>query len=385
MATQHITYLGIQIGREPSSLYLLNYPPLIIKIVKELEAWGALPLSLFGRYHLFKMVSFACLLYPMQTIPLLLRHSDVQKIQKALTAFIWSRKKPRIALQKLCLPKSEGGAGLPNMRFYNLACLLRQGLDWLTGGSKYSNFTLEDAMAYPYDLSAILHSNPNTLPPHLKSSVLLRDTVIAWREVRKLLKLPSNISRYLKIQGNPMFLPSTLHKAFGQWKLGGLTNVTSIYHDKLGEFKPFQTLMREFSLPPTHVFFYHQLTDYLKSCCGSESDPLETSCIDTLIKSNNYSISNIYSCFIQHQAQKYCLKPFQKWSRLLGDNGLPEKILEGYRHIRNLKCLKVSSHSGHADTYIVACATSYTYIVEREIINWALDFFGTEITEVDIG
>lgn len=65
LATHYITYLGIHIGREPSYLYTLNYPPLITKIVKELEAWASLPL--FGRCHLFKMVSFARLLYPMQT------------------------------------------------------------------------------------------------------------------------------------------------------------------------------------------------------------------------------------------------------------------------------------------------------------------------------
>lgn len=189
-------------------------------------------------------------------------------------------------------------------------------------------------MASPYDLSAILHSNPNNLPPHLKTSVLLRDTVITWRDVRKLLGLPSNVSRHLKIQGNPMFLPSTLHEAFNQWKTRGLTNITSIYQDKPGKFKPFQTLVREFSLPPTHIFFYHQLIDYLRSCCGYESDPFQTSFIDNILKSKDYSISNIYSHLIQHQTRKYCLKPFQKWAHLLGDNYLPEKILEGYRHIR---------------------------------------------------
>lgn len=56
VATQHITYLGIRIGRDSSYLYSLNYPTLITKIVKELEAWAALPLLLIRRCHLFKMV-----------------------------------------------------------------------------------------------------------------------------------------------------------------------------------------------------------------------------------------------------------------------------------------------------------------------------------------
>lgn len=336
VTTRYITYLGIHIGREPSSLYVLNYPPLITKIVQELEAWAALPLSLFGRCHLFKMVSFARLLYPMQTIPLLLKHSDVQKIHKALTTFIWSRKKPRIALQKLCLPKSEGGAGLPNLRFYNLSCLLRQGLDWLNGKSKYCNTSLEGAMTSPHTLSAILHSNLNALPPHLKSNTLIRDTIIAWRETRKLLGLPSNISRHLLIQGNPMFLPSTMHKAFDQWGSNGLTKVVSIYQGTSGRFKPFRSLASEFSLPSKHIFFYFQLIDYLKACYGPKSDPFQKSFIDTVLLQNDYSITNLYSYLIQHQSAKYHLKPFHKWSGILGDEELSEKILEGYRQVRKL-------------------------------------------------
>lgn len=233
-------------------------------------------------------------------------------------------------------PEGWGGAGLPNIRFYNLVCLLRQGLDWLTGGSKYSNYALEDSMASPYALSGILHSNPNNLPHHLKTSVLFRDTVISWREIRKLLGLPSSISRHLRIQGNSMFIPSTLHKAFTQWQSRGLTKITSIYQDKPGKFKPYHTLMRKFSLPPTHSFFYHQLTDYLRSCCGPESDPFKTSFIDNILQSKDYSISNIYSHLIQHQSWKYCLTPFQKWSHILGDEELPDKILEGYRLVRKL-------------------------------------------------
>lgn len=47
-----------------------------------------LPLSLFGRAHLFKMVSFARLLYPLQTIPLLMKHAHVAKINAALQRFL---------------------------------------------------------------------------------------------------------------------------------------------------------------------------------------------------------------------------------------------------------------------------------------------------------
>lgn len=78
IAKSFITYLGVKIGSTTSSIYALNYPPLIQKLVQELENWMELPLLLLGRCHLIKMVSFAHLLYPLQTKPLLLKHKDIQ-------------------------------------------------------------------------------------------------------------------------------------------------------------------------------------------------------------------------------------------------------------------------------------------------------------------
>lgn len=118
IAKSHFTYLGIKIGKVPSSLYQLNFLPALFKISAELESWSSLPLSLFSRWHLFKMFSFPKLLYPLQTTPLLLKHKDIQKLQKALSIFLWKGGRPRISLQKLYLPKHEGGADLPNMQLY---------------------------------------------------------------------------------------------------------------------------------------------------------------------------------------------------------------------------------------------------------------------------
>lgn len=174
-------------------------------------------------------------LFSTNSPPILLKHSDVLKIHKALLTFLWQGKRPRIALQKLCLPTSEGGAGLPNLRFYNLACLLRQGLNWLPRKSRYINYILESALVSPLILQAIIHSK-KTLPAHLKSNLLIRDIVIARREV----------SRHLPIQGNPMFLPSTEHKTFAQWFAKGLRLVTDVLDITHGSLKPFSEICTHF-------------------------------------------------------------------------------------------------------------------------------------------
>lgn len=103
IAPDHLKYLGVLIGKTPASTYTLNYPPLIAKIVGELEAWKDLPLSLLGRVHLFKMSSFPKLLYPMQTLMLLLKLANITKLNRALGNFLWRSKCTRIALHKLWL------------------------------------------------------------------------------------------------------------------------------------------------------------------------------------------------------------------------------------------------------------------------------------------
>lgn len=162
--------MGIKIGKEPSSLYSLNYPPLIPKIVGELEVWLNLPLLLFGRCALFKMVSFARLLYPLQTLLLLLKHRDIQILNKAVTIFLWKKGKPRVALTKLFLPRTEGGTNLRNIRVYNLACLLRTGIDWILQTSRYSNYELESNMVHPLNLVA-LHSSLQKIPTNIEQNL----------------------------------------------------------------------------------------------------------------------------------------------------------------------------------------------------------------------
>lgn len=201
----HITYLGIKIGKLPSSLYHLNYPPLLTKISQELDNWMDLPLSLLGRCHLVNIVSFARLLYPLQSIPLHLHHKDTKSLNAAISKFLWRNRQPRIAFTKLYLPRREGGISLPNVRTYNLACLLRISLDWVAQTSRYSNFPLETEMVHPYSLVALLHCKWKSIPLPLQHNLLLQDTAIAWREIRKSLKLSPFISSHLPKQGNPCF------------------------------------------------------------------------------------------------------------------------------------------------------------------------------------
>lgn len=205
VATHFLTYLGIKIGRTPETIYSLNYPPLFGRILDDLHRWVHLPLSLMGRCHLVRMMGFYRLLYPMQTIPLLLKHRDVRDLQSAFVKFIWAGKRPRIALNKLMMSKEEGGINFPSLRGYNLACLMRHVLDWLHRTKCFSNWEIESNLAAPWPLASLIHTRYSNLPPHVKQSVTLRDTIITWKETRLWPPLPS--FQIYALVGTPRVLP----------------------------------------------------------------------------------------------------------------------------------------------------------------------------------
>lgn len=157
IAKEHIKYLGILIGKTPSTIYTLNFPPIIEKIQKELQGWRNLPISLFGRDDLFRMNSFAKLLYPVQNIPVMITTKDINKLNTAIRQFLWKWQRPRIALAKLWKPKKEGGINLPNIHLYNITYLLRHSIDWISEQSRYTNIPLERDISYPWSVKALLH------------------------------------------------------------------------------------------------------------------------------------------------------------------------------------------------------------------------------------
>lgn len=128
-------------------------------------------------WHLFKMISFARLLYLLQTIPILLRHKDINLLP-------WTKLWCPFCVVHWQSSFSRGVRGALvslTLNVYYLFCL-SFGV-WLLGCSQYSNFIYETEMVLPYNLSAVLHSNLWPLSKHLQQSLLIWDMVIAWQEI----------------------------------------------------------------------------------------------------------------------------------------------------------------------------------------------------------
>lgn len=66
---------------------------------------------------------------------------------------------------------------------------------------KVSNRKLESELAAPWPLMSLFHTGFSDLPQHLKRTITLRDTIVAWKEVRKAFLL----SKHMPLWGHPEF------------------------------------------------------------------------------------------------------------------------------------------------------------------------------------
>lgn len=161
------------------------------------------------------LLSFLQKLYQAPTTEIL--STGLGLLNKAFFQFLWKGKRRHISLAKLCRSNNKGGVQFPDIRLYNMACLLRHALDWINNTSHYSKTNLERKGAHPWHLEAILHTKVSSLPSRLKQRVLYRETVIAWRETLQSLGRSFLFTHYTPIQGNPMFLQGTEQAGFRQW------------------------------------------------------------------------------------------------------------------------------------------------------------------------
>lgn len=83
-----LKYLGIHLTPTYSTLYSVNFPPLILNINKSLQNWSKQPLSLLGRIDVLKMSLLSRLLYHFETLPVAIPLSQLKSIYRSFLNFI---------------------------------------------------------------------------------------------------------------------------------------------------------------------------------------------------------------------------------------------------------------------------------------------------------
>lgn len=200
----------------------------------------------------------------MQTIPLLLKHLDINKINSAFSSFIWASKRPRISLKKLMLIKDKGGLHFPDICKYNLARILKHGLDWLKGTNHYSNIPLESELVAPWSLGVMLYTRFAIISKLLRASLILIDTVATWKTCWGLYKLPFLLSKFIQLGQHPEFPLWKSNSHFRLWESKGIRLTSHLLNTTDGRPHTFIELQNAFGLPPSHFLTYQQVIVFFK-------------------------------------------------------------------------------------------------------------------------
>ncbi|XP_070014563.1 uncharacterized protein LOC142175548 [Nicotiana tabacum] len=119
-------YLGIPLATK--KLSLIQWHPLIEKIVARIFSWTAKKLSYTGRVQLVQTVLFGIQSYWSQLFNLLMK--VMKMIAAYCRSYIWPgintiTKKSLVAWDRMCTPKLRGGYGLINLQMWNRAAIAK--------------------------------------------------------------------------------------------------------------------------------------------------------------------------------------------------------------------------------------------------------------------
>lgn len=121
VGTFHNRYLGTPLvfGKMKSC----HFNPLVEKIACFFNSWSVHTLTYAGRLELLKAVIQGVESFWIQHFPI--PSGIINKINAMCRKFLWAGSKPKVAWNRLCTPKDEGGLGLRDCYTWNLATMYK--------------------------------------------------------------------------------------------------------------------------------------------------------------------------------------------------------------------------------------------------------------------
>uniref|UniRef100_A0A803K2L7 Reverse transcriptase domain-containing protein n=1 Tax=Xenopus tropicalis TaxID=8364 RepID=A0A803K2L7_XENTR len=157
-------YLGVMVHRRIEAFLPNNLDPILKSMKERMTIWANLPLTIWGRINLIKMVFLPKFLYIFHNSPTPIPKHFFTTLDAAQTAFLWANKTPRFARNKLRAPVTEGGLGLPHWYLYYLASQIYYIQWWLNPDPTNPNSPLQATIATsPESLASILYCKPTDL------------------------------------------------------------------------------------------------------------------------------------------------------------------------------------------------------------------------------
>uniref|UniRef100_A0A670HNW0 Reverse transcriptase domain-containing protein n=1 Tax=Podarcis muralis TaxID=64176 RepID=A0A670HNW0_PODMU len=235
-----VKYLGIWVTSKNIDLYKNNYDLVWNEIRKDLEVWGRLKLSLWGRINTIKMNVLPRLLFLFQSIPIIRGNKVFKEWQRVISRYIWQGKKPRIQFKLLTDLREKGGFALPDLKlYYEAACLC-----WLKDWVKLENNELLDLEGFDnrFGWHAYLWHEKRKVHKGFENHIFRGSLIEVWERYKNLLefKVPHWLSplevlsvKKINMRNKWATYSQLLVKEGGKWKMKPYEQVKEYVYDWL--------------------------------------------------------------------------------------------------------------------------------------------------------
>uniref|UniRef100_A0A670J1I6 Reverse transcriptase domain-containing protein n=1 Tax=Podarcis muralis TaxID=64176 RepID=A0A670J1I6_PODMU len=239
-----VKYLGIWVTSKNIDLYKNNYDPVWNEIRKDLEVWGRLKLSFWGRINTIKMNVLPRLLFLFQTIPIIKGSRVFKEWQRVISRYIWQGKKPRIQFKLLTDVKERGGFALPDLKlYYEASCLC-----WLKDWVKLENNELLDLEGFDnrFGWHAYLWHEKRKVHKGFGNHIFRGPLIEIWERYKNLLefRVPHWLSplealsvKKINMRNKWVTYSQLLVKEGGKWKMKPYEQVKEYVYDWLQYFQ----------------------------------------------------------------------------------------------------------------------------------------------------
>lgn len=102
-----IRYLGTHLRPNLENILNLNKVPLLQKLQTKLDSWKKIMLTLWGKINIIKMTIAPQFNYISGMVPVTMPHQIYKRYNAMIKNFLWEGKRPRIGVNKLCLPRDS--------------------------------------------------------------------------------------------------------------------------------------------------------------------------------------------------------------------------------------------------------------------------------------
>lgn len=294
-----VKYLGVFLSNSQAVSWDRNLESVWTRVRADLKVWSHMPLTIYGRSAIFKMVSLPRLLYHLQNYPYFIPRSWFRRLNSALGQFLWGGRAARVALRTCFQSTYCGGLATSDILSYYMATQLLVLNEWWYGDRSDPAYGVERYEMGNHTLHTLLYSAPLRRPLPPATRVIFQ----VWRQALRRIGWWGRLTRETPLWHNGRLPQLAALQGFRGWDVVGISTLGDVMRGAV--LKSFQDLQTDFQMPKTQFFKYLQFRHALSPSLEGLTVLAEFSPIEAKVFMGDLQdrkISKIYHTLVTHSS-----------------------------------------------------------------------------------